>query len=291
MKYYLLILFTISSLTTIYSQGYYPLQVGNVWEYCDCYDSLYPYQVHAVGDTTMPNGKVYTMLCSIWDTLYFRQEGSKVFNYSIYRLTDTTYLRIEEVWFDFSKSMFDTVDIRFFPNDTVIVTVVYYRLRNVFGKVRKQWGFYERSIRSSMYIIREVTDSLGITYITYEPGIIVDCLRGAIINGIKYGIITDVDIVMNSNPDGYVLSQNYPNPFNSSTMISLSAPSDYVFVDIFDMLGQQIKTLFHGAVSAGIVRLKWDGTNERGVYVGSGTYFYKIRSDNFNDIKKMILIR
>ena len=179
------------STVSVFPQGYYPLEIGNVWQYNDCFDKSYLYTTRAYYDTTMPNGKSYTFLLSKRDTntiyaQYFRQEGTKVFTYSVYE-------EKEFLWFDFSKTTNDTVSYNNYGGDSTIVLVAYDRMVEVFGVIRRQWGFYEKSLSSSVYILREVTDSIGNTYLNYEASPYDDCLSGAIINGIQYGTITNVE--------------------------------------------------------------------------------------------------
>lgn len=139
-----------------FAQGYYPLQVGNVWQYQDRWDTLYKFTTRAVAETLMPNGLIYIKIVSDreLDTLNFRQEGSKVYNYTKYRITDSTYWQGEELWYDFSKTQFDTVDVRYYQaiiggttyRDTVTITVAYDGYKSVFGKTLRQW------------VLREITE-------------------------------------------------------------------------------------------------------------------------------------
>ena len=72
-------------------------------------------------------------------------------------------------------------------------------------------------------------------------------------------------------PDGFVLSQNYPNPFNPSTEIEFGVPSrQRVSVRVFSTLGQEVRTLVEGELSAGTYRVTWDGRDSRGAEVSLG---------------------
>jgi len=91
----------------------------------------------------------------------------------------------------------------------------------------------------------------------------------------------------------FVLSQNYPNPFNPTTVISykLSVIS-YVNMKIYDVLGHEVATLVNGVQSSGTHIVEWNGENSAGQQVGSGVYFYQIKSNNSNaKTKKMILLK
>ncbi len=89
------------------------------------------------------------------------------------------------------------------------------------------------------------------------------------------------------NPNTYSLSQNYPNPFNPSTMINFSlAKSGYTTLKIYDVLGKEVKTLIEGYTPAGNHSVNFSALN-----LASGLYFYRLKSGNYTDVKKMILMK
>jgi len=93
-------------------------------------------------------------------------------------------------------------------------------------------------------------------------------------------------------PTEFSLSQNYPNPFNPSTTINYELPKTAnVKIQIFDILGQHVKTLVDIRRLQGKYKIKWDGLNYSGKQVASGLYFYSIQTENFVKTKKMLLIR
>lgn len=95
-----------------------------------------------------------------------------------------------------------------------------------------------------------------------------------------------------SLPSGFALDQNYPNPFNPSTQIGYNLPqSGNVRLEIFNVLGQQVKTLLDNSVEAGHHVVTWDATDNSGRAVASGIYFYRLTSDGFVNRKKMLLLR
>ena len=95
-----------------------------------------------------------------------------------------------------------------------------------------------------------------------------------------------------SRPTIFSVSQNYPNPFNPVTNFRVALPeASHVKIEIFNILGQKIKTLVDEDMRAGVFIVDWDGKDERGVKVSSGIYFYRITTDDFSDIKKMVLLK
>lgn len=85
----------------------------------------------------------------------------------------------------------------------------------------------------------------------------------------------------------YSLSQNYPNPFNPATVINFTLPEQSnAKVIIYDALGNQIDVIADGVKSAGTYSVKWNAGNH-----ASGIYFYKLETDNFVQVRKMILMK
>ena len=104
------------------------------------------------------------------------------------------------------------------------------------------------------------------------------------------------DIVDNGNgsalPKQFVLGQNYPNPFNPSTTIEFSVPErTHTTITVFNILGQQIKTLTDKVYPAGEYEVIWDGDDSNGKKVASGIYLYKISGKDFSESKKMVLLK
>ena len=83
------------------------------------------------------------------------------------------------------------------------------------------------------------------------------------------------------------LHQNYPNPFNPSTKIKYSIINKaMVIIKVYDILGNEIKTLVNEEKTIGNYEIEFDGRN-----LSSGIYLYRMQAGNFSDTKKLILIR
>jgi hypothetical protein len=88
-------------------------------------------------------------------------------------------------------------------------------------------------------------------------------------------------------PDKYYLYQNYPNPFNPETNIKFDMPkSGLTKLKIFDLLGREVKNLYTGKLNAGKYEFKFNAKE-----LASGIYFYKLESEDFTKIMKMVLIK
>jgi len=88
------------------------------------------------------------------------------------------------------------------------------------------------------------------------------------------------------------LKGNYPNPFNPSTTISFDiAHTGNVSIDVYNIKGQKVKTLTNEVFTAGRHNVVWNGDDASGRSVGSGVYFYRMVSKDFESVKKMILVK
>ncbi len=93
-------------------------------------------------------------------------------------------------------------------------------------------------------------------------------------------------------PNQFELSQNYPNPFNPTTTIKYQlAQNSKVTLEIYDMLGQRIKTLVNDVQDAGYYSVSWDGSNNFGQQVSSGIYIYRLQAGSFVKTLKMNLLK
>jgi hypothetical protein len=94
-------------------------------------------------------------------------------------------------------------------------------------------------------------------------------------------------------PQNISLSQNYPNPFNSQTVISfdITGQAQKISLDIYNICGQKMATLYNGDTQKGRYQFIWDGLNETGQPFSSGIYFYRLYSASEQITKRMILLR
>jgi hypothetical protein len=109
----------------------------------------------------------------------------------------------------------------------------------------------------------------------------------------QYNLATDITDEGEGNlPGGFALYQNYPNPFNPSTTISFVLDKKQeIELAIYNLLGQKVKTLYSGLVSAGTHRMEWDASDEAGHKVSSGIYFYRLIAEAQVASRKMTLLK
>ncbi len=98
---------------------------------------------------------------------------------------------------------------------------------------------------------------------------------------------TDVKQLPNGVPSGFSLTQNYPNPFNPTTSINYSIPKNsFVTLKIYNVLGQEVATLFSGQQHAGNYSATFNASR-----LASGAYFYRLHAGSFSSVKKMVLMK
>jgi hypothetical protein len=120
--------------------------------------------------------------------------------------------------------------------------------------------------------------------------------HGQVANAYMYHMVPLADILDNTSgvkeidgvlPEAFQLEQNYPNPFNPTTNIRYSIPtSAFVTLTVYDMVGQEVATLFSGHQDAGNYVADFNATN-----LANGTYFYTLKADNFTETRKMLLVK
>ena len=99
----------------------------------------------------------------------------------------------------------------------------------------------------------------------------------------------DKDLVL---PQQYTLYQNYPNPFNPVTNISFDLPEQgYVSLVVFDIMGREIVRIIDGQLNGGHHKFSWNGKHNSGRVASSGIYFYRFTAKDFQQTRKMLIIK
>jgi hypothetical protein len=93
-------------------------------------------------------------------------------------------------------------------------------------------------------------------------------------------------------PKDFHLFQNYPNPFNMSTTLAFKLPSSSeVTIKIYNLLGQEIKSLLNAKMTEGIHKVTWDGRDNEGRYVTSGIYLFRFTTEDYAKTRKCLVLR
>ncbi|MBI4811297.1 MAG: T9SS type A sorting domain-containing protein [Ignavibacteriales bacterium] len=298
----------------IYSQidttlkEFYPLKVGNLWQWKQ-YEFWGSYLItcRITGDTTYSNGKHYFIGCDdvridsfmriefyrpyLGDTCGGVDQELNIYRLNepvgaIWKLCEDIAITLCQAWFMrfdgiFTATIFGQPRqvMRFTPGaycsnagDTVWLNVDWLLVRGI-GVYREQ---------TIEYKYRELT--------------------GAIIDGVQYGTVVDVIDSPVEIPSSFLLKQNYPNPFNPSTVIEYSLPeAAYVVLKVYNILGEEVGTLVNEIQEAGYkaVRFSAVGGSASGgdaSNLPSGVYICRLSANGsigstFTDVKRMIILK
>ncbi|MDA3812686.1 MAG: T9SS type A sorting domain-containing protein, partial [Candidatus Cloacimonetes bacterium] len=114
-------------------------------------------------------------------------------------------------------------------------------------------------------------------------------IEGSATTGINFWLVTGSEDILISATQ---LNSNYPNPFNPVTNIAYSIKeTGNVTIEVYNLKGQLVKMLINDVKETGDYTTIWDGTDSCNNPVSSGVYFYKMKSGNYTETKKMILMK
>jgi len=111
--------------------------------------------------------------------------------------------------------------------------------------------------------------------------------------GVELEFGDEIEITVKSSlPTVFTLENNYPNPFNPITNIKFALPRDgHVSLRVFDLSGRLVRTIVDENLSRAVHTYQWDGADESGRPMASGTYYYQVRTDRTSETGKMMLIK
>lgn len=150
------------------------------------------------------------------------------------------------------------------------------------------WVFHGLNINimSSLVTAQPYTQKLGFWFSGIEAVYYNDNQQDTAIVVLDDFLVSSL-VESEEHPKSYRLLQNYPNPFNPSTKMNYSVPENcFVTLRIFDVLGREISTLVNEKKSPGTYEVYFNASN-----LSSGIYFYQIRTKNYTQTKKMLLLR
>ena len=259
----------LSTYAQIDTSDYYPLAIGNKWEYSG--NGLGYETVEIIGDTLMPNGKTYFIFnggVSTWK--YQRKEGStRILRYCEAFGCGLPEVGHEHILFDFSineKTIFD-------PSMGFYCWGLYNTWSNYNALFKTSLENYEYS-----YVLIDstslppdtlwnpivdvytflLTKTVGVSSYSYGLAELV----GAKINGVGYGTLVNINEEERSTINEYKLFQNYPNPFNASTKISYQLlKNTNISLKVYDVLGKEIVELYNGEQTDGMHSISFEASN------------------------------
>ncbi len=261
---------------------------------------------------TRSNPSMYCSVSGYWNkvsTLYLAPDfGRSVFRH-IVTGTDTVHNRMADLDQDFSYRAWDsmqldldgtshfwlamiplgTPDQRWWEGSRVLVATMTFRVQDSM-QICIDTCFWPPSNRLSCWIEPE-GGGLAIKKVP-RLGSPHETSYEVCFNLRKPADVREIQGSEDSRPSEFLLSQNYPNPFNPTTNFEFSLSlSAHVKIDIFNIVGQKVRTLVDEEMKPGVYVADWDGKDENGKSVSSGIYFYRMEAGEFSDMKKMVLVK
>ena len=137
---------------------------------------------------------------------------------------------------------------------------------------------------------KELFDAINGQFVGTGPEISLDIQAGDT-RLFKWESTSNISIE-NHLPLKYSIQQNYPNPFNENCCIKYQiANKEKVIINIYNILGEKVKTLINEEKDTGNYQIKWNGKDDAGNIMKSGVYLYKIQAGAFQQSQKMILLK
>ena len=258
----------------------YPLNLGDFWEYL--WFPGFEETLEVVGDTLMPNGHHYRVLeHELWGHLSISYQRISDEN----ELFQIDQFETEEyLWFKLDTELADSWKVPEKGGDSLTYVVIEMGDTTLWSHEFK----YTKIIAPEAFLLEFIlVDSIGIFHKGFEGGH--SELKGAIINGKGFGVLTNAKDEEPVLPKRLVLNENYPNPFDPTTTIAYSLASrSKVVLTIYNLLGQEVKALVNEVQTPGNRLITWDGRDNQGDMVGSGVYIYSIRTGTRIEARKMV---
>jgi hypothetical protein len=266
---------------------FFPHHLGDTWEYIAYSFGVAQDTIESVVtvDSVGPDGRSYVYITSSGH--YIIDSSSQVFFWDGDRELREFDLTAE-VGARWSLVIYGGVEVLYKRVDRIYSTVVFGKA--VTAKVYDTW--YKGSASDSFIMnSSHLASGFGEVLSTAEIGD-VTILRGAIIDGVRYGSLTSVKPVDVLLPGSLNLYQNYPNPFNPSTTIEFDLPHDAIVrLKVFNLLGGEVVTLAESNELAGTHKVVWNGRDRNGNPVSSGVYFYSLETGQRSITRKLIILR
>lgn len=137
-----------------------------------------------------------------------------------------------------------------------------------------------------------IIDSLIVEWPSGTIDIATNLLPNAFLIAIEGGQISSIDETGTARSVNFVLHQNYPNPFNPVTRIDYDVGANIlVKLQIFNLLGEEVRTLVNRQQPAGNHQVQWDGRDNSGRRLASGIYLYRLQAGGFVTTKKLIVLK
>jgi len=208
------------------------------------------------------------------------QQKGRVVSFNIEAYTDITKASLEYDFFDGDFLVNEPVSMTGFK--ILIDGQEVDRVENATNTI-----FVHRSVDISAFVQNRFVVAVIFERVGGNDGVVI----GKVHLNIE-GTVTAIGETRSIMVNSYSLKDNYPNPFNNKTLIEydLLGPG-HVVVEIYDILGNKVKTLVNDFQISGTHRINWDGRDQNDNQVASQQYYYTLKIDNNIQTKKMLLIK
>jgi hypothetical protein len=289
------------------ASNHFPLQIGNQW--------IYKYQREDLNRNSIDS----LITLSIIDSTSKYYRFNRYFLYyntyggdsSLFKTMNGKVIRKmngkDMIWYDFSAKVGEswTIPVRdhklFFPIDTVDIVAVLISKTDAFiwgqdtlkNCYRFKFSFstkkifdllpWEEVFAPNVGLVEKIS---GYKYRVWDSYRLIK----ATIKNVRVSISTKENNNLNF-PKRFFLAQNEPNPFRATTLLSyklMGNSSAEVTAKIYNIMGQEINTLFAGFQRPGSYQIIWNGKNNFGEDVPAGIYLYSLTVDGYRETKKMI---
>jgi hypothetical protein len=321
-----IVTFTVQNISAQHYQpaDYFPLQIGNWWNYAVVHDTTNPSndrrsRIEVVDSTTfsIPGETVsYKVEYSEW---FEGGQDTSVYRTTYYSFNANGDLGFTANLFDTDLTVYDSL-IVYLKNPITVGDTTYlhssgyevcYAIKSITDTIDLPIGYFENSLQIHTHGTLDgipVEDAyeyyIPISYLPTAAGMGMrnrthwfahpDSFIYGYSNLIDCYVETSVEIENNfiANLPSFSLQQNYPNPFNPTTEMKYHIPQDsHVTLKVINVRGQQVVTLVNDHLSAGSYTATWNGLNANGQEVSSGIYFCTMRAGEFDQTRKMVLLR
>ncbi|MBC8424304.1 proprotein convertase P-domain-containing protein, partial [bacterium] len=126
----------------------------------------------------------------------------------------------------------------------------------------------------------------------FAPGTKLYYSYALVVDGSETERGAEVEVVFDGTPTRFVMHRNYPNPFNPMTTVKFELPKPgHAKLMVYDLSGRMVRTLVDENLPASVHQRQWDGTDDHGRRVASGTYYFRLVANGFTAVQKAMLVK
>ncbi len=263
-------------------------------------DSLFQYKAMAIDpedSTIIYTFKQYPSWLSVVDSVISgvpdssSQDTSFMVLASDGALTDSLIININVIVKEFNPKIINLNDFTFINTDTVLIDLDTCVTDDNYEPEELNWAITSSNTNLNIklenhiagFSVGDWSGQANVKFVTVNPHGGSDSIE---IN-VEVRTNTEINELFKNIPTTYYLEQNFPNPFNPVTVISWQLPvSSHVELSVFNILGQKLCTLVSEQQQTGYHQVEWNARE-----VSSGVYYYRLETEGYSNVKKMVVIK